>query len=142
MISQTAQYALRAVVCLALYPRGLMTTGQLAEMTKVTPEYLSKVMQALVRADLVTSKPGKTGGFSLKAPPETLSILTIVDAIDSPEGGGSYSLAMQTYGNVLRPLHQRLSQLNASIRRECGKIYISELIPPQGSGGRIDEEPS
>jgi Rrf2 family protein len=132
MISQTAQYALRAVVCLALYPNNPMTTGQLAEMTKVSPEYLSKVMQSLVRADLVTSKPGKTGGFSLKVAPETLSILTVVDAIDTPEVAGAYSLEIQSYGNPLRPLHQRLAQINASVRREWGKIFISELLPSRG----------
>jgi Rrf2 family protein len=138
MISQTAQYALRAVVCLALHHHASLTTGQLAEMTKVSPEYLSKVMQALVRADVVTSKPGKTGGFSLKVPPETLSVLAIVDAIDPQEGTGPYSLDMQSYGSILRPLHQRLAQINAAARREYGRIMISELLPPQPRGGSVN----
>ncbi len=129
MISQTAQYALRAVVCLALRPQASLTTGQLAEITKVSPEYLSKVMQALVRADLVTSKPGKAGGFSLKTSPEMLSVLMVVEAIDPPTSNESYPLDIQSYGNVLRPLHQRLSQMNAYIRKECSKILIKDLLP-------------
>jgi Rrf2 family protein len=128
MISQTAQYALRAVVCLALRPQNPLTTGQLAEMTKVSSEYLSKVMQLLVRADLVTSKPGKMGGFSLKATPESLTVLAVVEAIDTPTHGET-PLEIQGYGNVLRPLHQRLSQINAHIRNECSKISIKDLLP-------------
>jgi Rrf2 family protein len=129
MISQTAQYALRAIVCLALRPQVSLTAGQLAEMTKVSPEYLSKVMQALVRADLVSSKPGKTGGFSLKAPPETLTVLAVVEAIDPPLYNEPCPLEIQSYGNALRPLHQRLSQINAYVRKECSKICIADLLP-------------
>jgi Rrf2 family protein len=129
MISQTAQYALRAIVCLAVRPQVSLTTGQLAEMTKVSPEYLSKVMQSLVRADLVTSKPGKAGGFSLKASLETLSVLNVVEAIDSFTSSEPCSLEIQSYGNVLRPLHQRLVQINASVRKECSKILIKDLLP-------------
>ena len=129
MISQTAQYALRAVVCLALRPQVSLTVLQLAEMTKVSPEYLSKVMQALVRADLVTSKPGKAGGFCLKVPPENLSMSAVVEAIDPPQSEEPYPLQIQSYGSVLRPLHQRLAQINASARRECSKIMIKDLLP-------------
>ena len=129
MISQTAQYALRAVVCLAIHPEGSLTVGQLATMTRVSPEYLSKVMQTLVRADLVTSKPGKTGGFSLKVPAERLSMLTIVEAIDPPTSEEPYPLDIQSYGSILRPLHQRLAQLTTMVKRECGRIMVKDLLP-------------
>lgn len=129
MISQTAQYALRAVICLALRLGTSLTVSQLAEMTKVSPEYLSKVMQALVRANLVVSKPGKTGGFSLKESPENLSMLTVVEAIDPPLNEEAYPLDIQSYGSVLCPLHQRLSEINAFVRRECSKITIKSLLP-------------
>jgi Rrf2 family transcriptional regulator, nitric oxide-sensitive transcriptional repressor len=129
MISQTAQYALRALVCLAIHKDGSLTVGQLASMTRVSPEYLSKVMQALVRADLVTSKPGKTGGFSLRVPPERLSMLSVVEAIDPPSSEESYPLDFQSYGSILQPLHQKLIQLSTLVRRECGKIMITDLLP-------------
>lgn len=128
MISQTAQYALRAVVCLAHTSQNSLTTEQLAEMTKVPLMYLAKVMQALVRADIVTSKPGKTGGFSLKIPSNELSLLTVIEAIDSPQGIETYPLDMQAYGSILRPLYQRLSQMDALVRKECGKIFIKDLL--------------
>jgi Rrf2 family protein len=128
MISQTAQYALRAVVCLASRHQSSMTTEQLAEMTKVPGMYLSKVMQALVRADLVSSKPGKAGGFSLKSSPDTISLLSVIEAIDPPTFEDGCPLDLQAYGNILRPLHQRLFQINAQVRNECKKIRVSDLV--------------
>jgi Rrf2 family transcriptional regulator, nitric oxide-sensitive transcriptional repressor len=129
MISQTAQYALRAVICLAHASQNSLTTEQLAEMTKVPLMYLSKVMQALVRADIVTSKPGKTGGFTLKIPAETLSLQVIIEAIDAPLGIETYPLDMQSYGNILRPLYLRLSQMDALVRKECSNVFIKDLLP-------------
>lgn len=131
MISQTAQYALRAIVCLAARPQTPLTTLQLAELTKVPPEYLSKVMQLLARADLVNSKPGKMGGFSLKAPLQSLTALNVIEAIDPSSNTESYPLEIQSYGNILRPLHQRLAQINAQVRRECGKLHIRDLLPAE-----------
>jgi len=129
MISQTAQYALRAIVCLASHPQSAMTVGALADMTRVPPKYLSKVMQALVRADLVISKPGKMGGFSLKVPAETLSLLTVIEAIDTPMHEEPYPLELRTYGNILCPLHQRLDELIAHVRKEFNTITIRDLLP-------------
>jgi len=130
MISQTAQYALRAIVCLAAMDGRSLTVSELADKTSVSAEYLSKVMQALVRADLVTSKPGKNGGFSLKPPLQSLTLLTIIDAIDPPTASGeAFPLELQSYGHPLQPLHKKMQQLNALWRSECNKIPLSDIIP-------------
>ena len=63
MISQTAEYALRAVVFLSMNVDAAFTTQQIAVATKVPAAYLSKVMQSLVRAGLVRSQRGLGGGF-------------------------------------------------------------------------------
>jgi len=47
MISQTAEYALRAIVFLADQQGTARTTAQIAEVTQVPPGYLAKVMQSL-----------------------------------------------------------------------------------------------
>jgi Rrf2 family transcriptional regulator, nitric oxide-sensitive transcriptional repressor len=128
MISQTAQYALRAVVCLASRPNTAMTTVALAELTKVPEKYLSKVMQTLVRADIVSSKPGKTGGFVLKMPPDTLTMLHVVEAIDIPSNQEAFPLGMQTYGNIMRPLHQKLAFLQTMVKDACANVKIKDLV--------------
>jgi len=47
MISQTVEYALRAVVHLAAESPESRTTQQLAQVTQVPAAYLSKVLQSL-----------------------------------------------------------------------------------------------
>ena len=52
MISQTAEYALRAVVYLAGTAGAPRTTSQISAATAAPAGYLSKVMQGLSRARL------------------------------------------------------------------------------------------
>ena len=75
MISRTAEYALRAVVCLADRAAVPLTTERVAEVTQVPAGYLCKVLQALGRAGLVVSRPGLHGGFILGRPAENMSVL-------------------------------------------------------------------
>jgi Rrf2 family protein len=60
MLSQTVEYALRAVVQLAYVAPGASTTAALAKVTQVPPAYLAKVLQALVRAGIVSSQRGES----------------------------------------------------------------------------------
>ena len=64
MISQTAEYALRAMVFLAMR-ESAATNEQIAQVTKVPPGYLSKILQQLGKAKLVSSQRGLGGGFVL-----------------------------------------------------------------------------
>jgi Rrf2 family protein len=77
MISQTVEYALRAVVFLA-DQREPRTTQEIAERTKVPAPYLAKVMQSLNRANLVHSQRGLHGGFTLAKSPGQLTIWDVV----------------------------------------------------------------
>ena len=71
MISQTTEYALRAIVFLADSPTEAHTAEAIAEGTKVPVGYLSKIMQGLAKAGLVSSQRGLYGGFTLIKSPRS-----------------------------------------------------------------------
>lgn len=58
--------------------------ARLAGWFDLPPEYLKKRLQTLVRAGILTSTPGIRGGFGLARPPEQITLLDVVTAI---EGG-------------------------------------------------------
>src|SRR5690349_4393929 len=82
MLSQTADYALRAVVALACRGDRPVTARQLAEATGIPASYLAKVLHGLVRSGLVRSSRGTSGGFGLADPPEGVSVLDVVNAVE------------------------------------------------------------
>lgn len=54
----------------------------LAELHDVSPTYLAKQMQALSRAGIVRSVQGHSGGYLLTRPPDEITALDIVEAVD------------------------------------------------------------
>ena len=127
MISQTAEYALRAMVFLAM--RGAAATGQeIAEITKVPPGYLSKIMQQLGRCSLVNAQRGIGGGFVLARKPEEISILNVVNAVDPIKKITSCPLGLELHGLNLCPLHKRLSQATAEMEAAFAQSHLSELV--------------
>ena len=65
MISQAVEYSLRAMVWLSYCQSQPVTTQQIAEVAGIPAPYLAKLMQGLVRVELVRSRRGCGGGFVL-----------------------------------------------------------------------------
>ncbi|MBT5026796.1 MAG: Rrf2 family transcriptional regulator [Nitrospinaceae bacterium] len=109
MISQTAEYALRAVVCLAQNPDKPHTTAEIAKWTKVPEHYLSKVLLALAKHEVVYSKKGLHGGYVLAHDPENIPLLNVINAVDPIKHINSCPLKLKTHGTNLCRLHKRLN---------------------------------
>ncbi|MGC8640051.1 MAG: Rrf2 family transcriptional regulator [Isosphaeraceae bacterium] len=131
MTSLTAEYALRAVVILGSSPGSPRTTQQIAEQARVPSGYLSKVLQVLSRAGMVESQRGLNGGFVLARPPNDLTVLDVINAVDPlkridrcPLGGGEHA-------SGLCPLHRRLDQGIAEMEAIFRETTIAQLIVEQ-----------
>ncbi len=134
LFSQTTEYALRAVVCLAAHPHEPQTTVQIADTTRVPAGYLSKVLQALGRANLVTSQRGLYGGFTLTRPPEEISLLEVINAVDPISRIATCPLGLQAHGTELCALHRRLDDAIAHIQDVFTKSTLADLLTePSGS---------
>jgi Rrf2 family nitric oxide-sensitive transcriptional repressor len=83
MLSQTTEYALRAMTCLAQSSDQLMPTPVLADLADVPPNYLAKVLQQLASADLIVGRRGVGGGYRLARPAGEIRMLDIVNAVGS-----------------------------------------------------------
>ena len=128
MISQTAEYALRAVVYLAGAKGQPRTTQQIAEKTKVSSGYLSKVLQALGRAGIVASQRGLHGGFTLLQEPEELTIYDIVNVVDPIHRIHTCPLGLRKHGVQLCPLHRRLDDAMATVEEAFTSTTLAELM--------------
>jgi len=127
MISQTAEYALRAIVFLAENTGG-QTTEQISQATKIPTAYLSKVLQLLSRSSIVQSQRGLGGGFTLKIASSKLTVLDVVNAVDPIERIYECPLHLDAHATKLCPLHRRLDDATALIERAFGDTKISDFI--------------
>lgn len=127
MLTQSVEYALRAVVYLAREgePR---TTAQAAEATQVPAAYLSKVLQGLSRAGIVRSQRGIGGGMTLVPPPEELTILDVVNAVDPLQRIETCPLGLPEHGVRLCALHRRLDNAMKSVEEAFRQSTLADVL--------------
>jgi len=128
MLSQTVEYALRAMTHLAaLDPDASVNSETIAQRTKVPQGYLSKILRDMVVAELVVSQRGPNGGFSLARPPEAITMLDVVNAVD-----GIPRIRKCPLGNPahlkLCPLHQRIDDAFDQIEKQFRSTTLAEVL--------------
>ena len=127
MISQTAEYALRAVVFLAGQSEA-KTTQQIADVTRVPIGYLSKVMQTLARNGFVQSQRGLHGGFTLLHAPKDLTVWEVIQAVDPMQRIRTCPLGLKAHGTNLCAMHRRLDDAMALVEKAFQSSTVAELL--------------
>ncbi len=85
-ISRSTGYALLAVGYIAKNQeeKGIILSQAVSKQYNIPLEYLLKILQQLVRANVLRSKRGPRGGFRLGRPVKKISMLAIIEAVDGP----------------------------------------------------------
>lgn len=143
MFSQTQEYALRAVIWLANHiDEGPIGNVRIAAETAVPPSYLSKVLQALARTEILSSRRGVGGGFQLTRPPEELTVLEVVNAVDPIRRISTCPLRLKTHGSHLCPMHARLDSAMALVEDALGQSTIRDIMWEPGRPMPLVETPT
>lgn len=139
LFSQTVEYALRAMVMLADSDAEPQVTQQIADATKVPAGYLSKVLQGLGRAGLVKAQRGLGGGWTLTRPPEEISILDVVNAVDPIQRIETCPLGLKTHGKVLCPLHRKLDDALQDVEEAFRSSSLADMLKPTSTSKPLCE---
>lgn len=86
MLSQTAEYALRTVICLAESGQAPLPVDELAAALGLPRNYLSKTLHQLARAGVLESTRGRGGGFRLARTADGIRLLDVVGIFDRMDG--------------------------------------------------------
>jgi Rrf2 family protein len=128
-VSRSTGYALLAVGYIAKHQGdGVVLSQDISRQYDIPLEYLLKILQQLVRANVLRSKRGPRGGFSLAKAPNKITMLEIIEAVDGPLTG-ELSLAEQAgsdpYGARAEQTYNRaLSQARSVFQ----KAKLSNLL--------------
>lgn len=132
MLSQTAEYALRALLRLA-EDRGPdpLPADVISTELGVPKNYLSKILHALGRRGIVRSSRGPQGGFRLAVPADELSLASIVEVFD-PQllAEQNRCLLGQTVCSDDEPClaHDHWKAVSASVQNFFRRTTLADLV--------------
>jgi Rrf2 family protein len=85
MLSKKTRYAFRALNYLAEnYGQGPVLISTISKQQRIPLKFLENILNELKKADLLESKKGKGGGYSLKISPRKINLATVIRVINGP----------------------------------------------------------
>ena len=116
-LSRSVKYAVRATVQLArLEQHTRVPCRMLAESGQMPERFLLHILRALVSSGILRSTRGVDGGYALNRPPEQISLMDLIEAVEGP-------VASDESGILAAPM----ARVNECLKRELAATKLSEL---------------
>ena len=128
-ISRSTGYALLAVGYIAKNQgKKTVLSQDISKEYDIPLEYLLKILQQLVRANVLNSKRGPRGGFSLAKPPKQITMLEMIEAVDGPMTG-QLNIAEQANGEKFSVRFEQVyGKAVAQAKSVLEKAKLSSLL--------------
>ncbi len=128
-ISTTAHYGLIAAAYIAEHAdEGLVMASTISAKYSIPLVYLFRIMQQMVKANVLISKRGRNGGYILARPAKEITLLEIIEAVEGPIASRS-EMAEQTkkapFSIEMEKVCERASDKAASI---LSRAKLSQMV--------------
>ena len=127
IISSKSKYGIAALLTLAeFYNSGLLQVKEIASRCDIPHQYLEQIFNRLGKTGILKSTRGKKGGYELAKPPEQISVLEIVNAL---EGDIEFVPKSDNTNDVIVELFQEAEN---KLKKELS-VSLADLVSKQES---------
>lgn len=122
--SNATNYALHTMIHLMRVPKeNTVGVQELAEMQKLSPTYLSKILTKLTKAGLIESTPGAKGGYKIARNQTDASFFDVIKAIE-----GDANLFDCTIHHEGCLIEKTMRQAEENMKQELQEKRLSDLV--------------
>lgn len=134
-ISERVDNAVRSMAELAMSDGEPVKAEAIAERQDISLKYLLDILRDLKRAELVRSRRGPNGGFTLSRSSDSITLADVFRAIDGPLADvHDESLRGLRYARPAEQLPEVWMAIRASLRRVLETVTVADLakgeLPP------------
>lgn len=126
-LSRTTDYAIQAVVALALNGGYTMSCTKIAEQRSLPARFLLQILRSLAVAGIVESTRGVQGGYRLAKASDKVTVRHIWEAIEGP-------IALRTSCAELQPT---LDCLARSISVQLDEFTVADLTAAERMAAQV-----
>jgi Rrf2 family protein len=127
-LQKATQFALYAVLELALDPDRQLSAADIAEKYGISNNHLAKVLRDLGRAGLVDSTRGVGGGYRFSGTSKRTTLLDIIELFEDIGAHGAEQGDRGGRTDVGRGLHPVLNEIEQIARATLDSITIETLV--------------
>ena len=135
MLSNTAEYALRAVLYVAQHATDApVRVGEISSALELPQNYLSKILHELTKNGVLVSTRGKHGGFRLGRSADRLSLHAIVNHFDRIDGRRTCLVGRTACSDRHAcAVHTRWRSVSDAVVRFFRDTTVAELLSGTGA---------
>lgn len=137
MLSLTCKTAIKAVIYLATKMESGEKAGirEIATFINASEHTVGKMLQTLVKEDVINSMKGPNGGFFITAKQKNQSLLKIIHAIDGTEVFQQCGLGLSKCSATHPcPIHDDYKIIRDGFKNMCQQRKVSDLLEPVNDG--------
>jgi Rrf2 family protein len=128
-ISERVDNGVRAMAELAAAEGRPVKADAIASRHDMSLKYLLDILRELKRAELVRSRRGPDGGFTLSRPAAEIALADVFRAVDGPLADvHDESLRDLSYAPPAQDLPEVWMAIRASLRRVLERVTLADLI--------------
>lgn len=130
MLSLTCKTAIKAVIFLASKNKDAAKSSlkEVAEYINASEHSVGKILQVLVKENIINSTKGPNGGFLISDQQLKKTLLEIVYAIDGPDVFNGCGLGLQKCsGSHPCPIHNEYKLVRDGFEKLCKQKTIQDL---------------
>ena len=128
-LSRTVGHALAAVICVAQSsPESLQNNRDICERVGLPRPFMLKLLGILTEKNILSSTRGRYGGYQMARPPEEITLLEIIEAIEGPIGHPVELNAIGLIPEMFTLIEDTLAAATADARARLAGITLSGLI--------------
>lgn len=140
MFSKSCQYALQAVIAIAMQQSTGKAVGlqEIASSQEIPSHFLSKILQLLVKHKVLNSTKGPGGGFRFAKAPEEINLFRIVEIVDGLDIFDRCGIGLKECSDEFPcPIHNEYKLIKNRIRQLLTDKSIAELAEDVEAGNAI-----
>jgi Rrf2 family protein len=136
ILSRTSQYAVQALIYMATQPADTPVLNKdIAVRLGVPAPYLTKILQSMVKGNLLVSFRGRLGGFQLREGGRDISLMQIVQLIEGATFADNCLLGLKKCSaETACPLHFRWVPVKEKIIKLLEETTLGKLADAVNTG--------
>ncbi|GER94379.1 Rrf2 family transcriptional regulator [hot springs metagenome] len=137
-ITRETDYAIRCVLYLSERPDDVVMVEEIAKAKSIPKSFLSKILQKLVKADIVKSYRGVKGGFQIAKDPMKINLLNVIEAIEGSVAMNRCAVNKNKCSLSCKcTVHPIWTNLRKDMERRLKKISFVNFIMYQEDGEKF-----
>ncbi|WP_420643145.1 RrF2 family transcriptional regulator [Candidatus Leptofilum sp.] len=139
-ISRRVDYAVRIMIELGMQAEGaFLSARRISAKTAVPKAFLHKITADLVRAGLIETQTGPSGGLSLQKPCSEINLLHVLEAIEGPVCLNICLIRPEECNrDRICPAHEVWGRLQLMLINELKRTNLADLV---AEGKRLQKYP-